>query len=181
MCHYYRWSCPRCRVHQDCICRCYLGRVHVACTRTSEPSALPDSAPPMACQRCGFVRGLHSQPPHDLPEAKPTAACQIEHPTDHQATTPTQLLPPAHDVFWLRPQARLSDTAATLTRYEEERKAIFENPKKILPVTHLPRKDGEATSMPGSTLTCDQAWLRLQEAVCSRRRSGVKLEGGGGS
>lgn len=123
----------------------------------------------------------HSQPPHDLPEAKPTAACQIEHPTDHQATTPTQLLPPAHDVFWLRPQARLPDTAATLTRYEEERKAIFENPKKILPVTHLPRKDGEATSMPGSTLTCDQAWLRLQEAVCSRRRSGVKLEGGGGS
>ncbi|KAK0296366.1 hypothetical protein LTS00_005199, partial [Friedmanniomyces endolithicus] len=108
-------------------------------------------------------------------------ACQIEHPTDHQATTPTQLLPPAHDVFWLRPQARLPDTAGTLARYDTERKAIFENLEKTLPVAQLPRKDGEATSTNGSTLTCEQAWLRLEEAICSRRRSGVKLEGGGGS
>ncbi|KAK1045077.1 hypothetical protein LTR74_018211 [Friedmanniomyces endolithicus] len=117
----------------------------------------------MACQRCGFVRGLHSLPPDRLSEARSSTASKIEHPTPNNPT-PTQLLPPAHDVFWLRPQARLPDTAATLTRYEEERKAIFENPKKILPVTQLPRKDGESTGTNGSTLTCEQAWLRLEEA-----------------
>lgn len=183
MCHYYRWSCPRCRIHQDCICRCHLGRVHAACTRTSKPSTLPDSAPPMACQRCGFVRGLHSPTPSfPLPSATPPAPCKPENPAPQHAATISLLLPPAHDPFSLRPIARLPDTAETLTRYETERMAIFVATQKAnSPVSQLPRKDGESTSTNVGTLTCEKAWRRLEEAVCCRLGSEViKREGGGG-
>jgi len=49
----------------------------------------------------------------------------------------------------------------------------------MLPALQLLRKDEESSGTDVGTLICERAWLRLEEAVCSRRRSGVKEEGGG--